>query len=201
MLEPKHPNRPQVLFLDEWNYAQPSVLTIMNSLTDARRNVRIPELAGMASRTGSGWDFKAGDPIVKRQPNHYIIIGMNPSEKTQYSGTNAMNIAQLRRFESLRIEYLKEGPELEVIQLTVPEADTLTFEKLIHFAAWSRTQYTKEELSVPITTGNLIAYAKLMRGGLDMSDIIEIIQAMFREDELESVKGSLMTLKLAKAVK
>jgi MoxR-like ATPase len=187
ILTPKNPKRPQVLFLDEFNYAMPSVLTIMNSLTDGRRNVRIPELAG------TKW-FPNGDPIVQRPKDHYVIIGMNPSEKTQYSGTIAMNIAQLRRFESLNIEYLSKDAELEVINKTVGEVDYLTINPLLKLAKWSRVQYMDERLSTPITTGNLINYAKLMAHGLSIKDIKEIIMAMYRDDERERIQKEMQSL-------
>jgi MoxR-like ATPase len=194
ILEPKDPSKPQVLFLDEFNYAQPAVLTIMNSLTDNRRNVRIPELAG------TKW-FPKGDPIVQRPKNHYVIIGMNPSEKTQYSGTISMNIAQLRRFESLNIKYLSKSAELEVIERTVgaENVDYLTIEPLLRLASWSRDQYMDERLSTPITTGNLINYAKLFKAGLDIKDIREIINAMYRDDERDRINKQLATLEQVKA--
>lgn len=194
ILTPKDPKKPQLLFLDEYNYAQPAVLTIMNSLTDNRRNVRIPELAGTKY-------FPGGDPIVVRPKNHYVVIGMNPSEKTQYSGTISMNIAQLRRFESLNIKYLSKAAELEVIEKSAGEVDYLSFEPLLRLASWTREQYMEERLSTPITTGNLINYAKLFSAGLDIKDIREIINAMFRDDERERINKQLATLEQVKAEK
>jgi MoxR-like ATPase len=191
ILRPKNPKVPQVLFLDEFNYAQPAVLTIMNSLTDGRRNVRIPELAETEY-------FPKGDPIVNRPDNHYVIIGMNPSEKTQYSGTISMNIAQLRRFESLNIKYLSKSAEFEVVEKTLAQKnqtiDYLDFEPLLKLASWSREQYMDERLSTPITTGNLINYAKLLKAGLDLFDIREIINAMYKDDERDRINKQLTTL-------
>lgn len=192
ILTPKEPKKPQVLFLDEYNYASPAVMTIMNSLTDHRRNVRIPELAGTT------W-FPQGDPIVKRPKNHYVIIGMNPSEKTQYSGTISMNIAQLRRFESLNIKYLTKGAELEVIDRTMgEEVDYLEVDPLMRLADWTRQQYMQEQLSTPITTGNLINYVKLMKAGIDILGIKEIILAMYRDDERERITKQVDSLVNAK---
>jgi hypothetical protein len=166
----------------------------MNSLTDQRRNVRIPELAGTKY-------FPKGDPIVERPKNHYVIIGMNPSEKTQYSGTIAMNIAQLRRFESLNIKYLSKNAEMEVIEKVVGEVDYLTIEPLVRLAAWSREQYMEERLSTPITTGNLINYAKLFNAGLSIPDIREIINAMYRDDERDRISKQLATMDQVKGGK
>lgn len=211
ILTPKDKSKTQVLFLDEFNYAQPAVMTIMNSLTDARRSVRIPELAGAKARDGVGtWDFTKGDPIVKRPPNHYVIIGMNPSEKAAYSGTIAMNIAQLRRFESLYIDYLSMESEEEVIKRTIAPAtlDPFLYVKWLNFASWTRAQYKAEKLSAPVTTGNLINYARLAtntaslnKGPLSVDEITEIMCGMYHGDEMKKVRATLETIATHKLFK
>jgi MoxR-like ATPase len=170
----KHPEKKQVLFLDEFNYAQPSIMTIMNSLTDFRKEVWVPELMG------SPLLDDPDNPMLMRTPNHMVIIGMNPSEKAGYAGTFAMNIAQLRRFESLELDYLSEKAELEVLDNQSPGLDFATSMRLIKLANLTREHYKQGELSVPITTGNLINYGHLLtKAAFDIEDVYGVMRAMY----------------------
>jgi hypothetical protein len=53
-------------------------------------------------------EFGLDEPVFKRTDKHWMVVGMNPAERAGYTGTFSMNIAQLRRFESLELQYLQQ---------------------------------------------------------------------------------------------
>ena len=134
---------------------------------------------------------------LTRTNDHYLIISFNPSEKSGYSGTNTDNIATIRRFEGLNVYYLDEQTEKE---LMLENMETLNSKnhrdayefcaKMVSLANKVRTLYMDGQLKSPITTGNLINYAKMMdQTDLTDSDIIEIASTLFRESERELFKN------------
>lgn len=183
--EGRDPKRPQVLFLDEFNYAQPSVLTIMNMLSDFRKRLYVPELkdSPVLKRLG------LKEPMLMRSDKHYLIIGMNPAERAGYSGTFTMNIAQLRRFESLELGYLSQQAETRLLE-TQAKCSHEQAMKFVSMAGQTRALYRVGRLSTPITTGNLLNYARLeVQEKLKDSEIAEIMAAMFLQTERDTVNA------------
>jgi MoxR-like ATPase len=159
-----------VLYLDEYNYANPNIRSLLNSLTDFRKMIYIPEMNKEYYRT----------------EKHYIIISYNPHEKASYIGTFADNIAQLRRFESLRLTYMDLRNEVKFLQeITKMDYDTIL--KLCEFANKVRINYLQGELSNVITTGNIINYLNMLKDGLDLEDIKEIASNNFLLEEKDKV--------------
>ncbi len=154
-----------VCFLDEFNYAQPNVTTLINQLSDFRRSVWIPELKQR----------------FYRSEKHFLIIAMNPYEKIGYTGTFQTNIAQMRRFETLVFDFLSVKKETELLLKSFD--DYKWVRKMVEFANKVRTLYRRGELTTPITTGNLRNYCSLVRDGLDEGDIIDIASNLFLEEE------------------
>jgi len=160
-----------VLYLDEYNYASPNIRSLLNSLTDFRKMIYIPEL----------------NKEYYRSEKHYIIISYNPAEKSSYIGTFADNIAQLRRFESLRLGYLDIIKETEYLK-EVTKFEYETIRQLVEWANKIRKCYLNGELSNVITTGNLINYINMIKNdGLEIDDILEIASNNFLEEEKEKV--------------
>jgi nitric oxide reductase NorQ protein/cobaltochelatase CobS len=159
----------KVLFLDEFNYAEPNIMTLINSLADFRRDIWVPEMGKKLLRTNQ----------------HYLVIGMNPSEKSAYTGTFNMNIAQLRRFESLKMTYPDQDAELAIMKHFGPHLDWKKhLQPLLNFAISSRVSYMNGDISSPITTGNLIAYAELMeKEKFTLDDVKELIFSMYKDEE------------------
>jgi len=129
---------------------------------------------------------------------------MNPSEKSGYTGTFLTNIAQARRFESIRMQYLSITSELKLLtgqntedsnmDLTPVKANYRIIRKLIELAQKSRTLYSGGRLSMPITTGNVLNYVRIYESGLGEEALLDIITAMFRYDEsakIESLWGEV----------
>jgi len=161
----------KVLHLDEFNYAQPNVLTLINQLADFRKSIWIPEL----------------EREFKRTEKHYLIISMNPFEKEGYTGTFRTNIAQMRRFETLVLDYLDMRTEVKILTKILNDYEFCR--RLVEFANKVRTNYKEGNLSTPITTGNLINYCRMKKEGLDEKEIVEIACNLFLEEERSKVKA------------
>jgi len=183
--EGRDPKKPQVLFLDEFNYAQPSVLTIMNMLSDFRKKLYVPELkdSPILKRLG------IKEPMLMRSDKHYLVIGMNPAERAGYAGTFTMNIAQLRRFESLELSYLSQQAESRLLE-TQTKCSHEEAMKYVSMANQTRALYRVGRLSTPITTGNLLNYARLsVQEKLKDAEIAQIMGAMYLQTERDTVNA------------
>jgi len=156
-----------IMYADGFNYARPSILSLFESLADFRGSVWIPEL----------------EKTFKRTEKHYLIISYNPAEKSGYSGTFISNIATIRRFEGLIIKYLSPIHEIRLIKKY--SGGNYDFAaKFVEIANKTRDLYKRGKLRTPLTTGNLINYARLYHEKhLSEEDIIEIASSLYPEEE------------------
>jgi MoxR-like ATPase len=154
-----------ILYIDGFNYAEPSIISLLESLADFRGSVWIPELKAEFARSGE----------------HYLIISYNPSEKAGYSGTFLENIATIRRFEGLVIEYLSAMKERRLIQTFANNYEFAC--KFVELGNKTRKLYEEGKLRIPLTTGNLLNYAKLHKHGMSEDDIIEIASSLYPKEE------------------
>ena len=155
-----------ILYLDGFNYAENGIVSLLESLSDFRGNVYIPEL----------------EKTYKRTPNHYLVISFNPTEKTGYSGTFIQNIATMRRFEGLIIDYLSITEETKLIKTFSKNYEFAR--KFVEIANKTRKLYKESKLRTPLTTGNLINYAKLWKDErLTEEEIIQIAKSLYPDDE------------------
>lgn len=161
-----------ILYLDGFNYAEPNIISLIESIADFRGNIWISEL---------GREFK-------RSPKHYIIISYNPAEKSGYSGTFIENIATLRRFEGIRVEYLSVMKETKLLQ-RISKLEYEWCRRMVEMANASRELYKQGKLRLPLTTGNLLNYAKLKKAGLDNNQILDIASSLFLETEQDTFKN------------
>lgn len=159
-----------ILSLNGFNYAEPNIVSLVESLADFRGVIYVPEL----------------QKEYKRSDKHYLIIDYNPSEKAGYSGTFIENIATIRRFEGIVIDYLGVLKETKHLQKYFNEYEWCR--KIVELASKTRTLYKLGKFNTPITTGNLINYAKLRKAGMDDTEIIEIASSLFKESQRESFK-------------
>ena len=159
-----------ILYLDGFNYAEPSILSLIESLADFRGSVWIPEVG----------------QTCKRGEKHFLIISYNPSEKAGYSGTFLENIATIRRFEGLVIDYLSPMAEKRLIQQFSDDYDFAC--KWVEIARKTRELYKRGKVRTPLTTGNLINYAKMWKEkNVAEEDLMEIASSLYPEDERELV--------------
>ena len=159
-----------VMYWDGFNYASPNVTALLESLADFRGIIRIYEKK----------------QVFKRSPRHYFIISMNPYEKAGYAGTFQSNIAQRRRFETIRMDWLDALDETELLaKRTGVEWEFAR--RMTAFAALTRNAYRNGELTVPVTTGNLINYCTFFKKGLDEETIINVACGLFLSEEEQKV--------------
>ena len=159
------------LYLDGFNYSEPNIVSLVECLSDFRGNIWIPELK----------------KEFKRSKEHYLCISYNPSEKAGYSGTFIENIATIRRFEGITVNYLSIMRETKLMQ----RLSGLGYEwcrKMVELADKTRSLYKNGNLRMPLTTGNLLNYAKLKKDGLSDNEIIEVASSLFAETEQETFK-------------
>lgn len=167
-----------ILYLDGFNYAEPNIISLIESLADFRGTVWIPELKQQ----------------FKRSENHYLIISYNPSEQVGYQGTYTTNIATMRRFEGLIIDYLKPTSETKLINKIADDYDFSR--RIVELANKTRTLYKEGNLRTPLTTGNLINYAKLYKNeNLGFEDLIEIICSLYTVDEQTTIRNLVSSIK------
>jgi hypothetical protein len=116
------------------------------------------------------------------------VISYNPSEKCGYSGTFTENIATIRRFEGLIIDYLPALQEKRLIQKY--SGDDYEFaSKFVELARKTRDFYRRGKFRTPLTTGNLKNYARLFsEQNLAESDVVEIASSLYPEDEREQFR-------------
>jgi len=158
-----------ILYLDGFNYAEPNIISLVESLADFRGSIWISELQA----------------TFKRSENHYLIISYNPSEKSGYSGTFIENIATIRRFEGIDVDYLTIRAETKLIKAKCKN-DYEFARKWVEIADKSRTLYKEGKLRTPLTTGNLINYAKLHLDGVHDQDILRVASSLFSETERQT---------------
>jgi len=154
-----------ILYLDGFNYAESGVISLIESLADFRGNVYIPEL----------------EKTFERTAKHYIIISYNPCEKASYSGTFITNIATMRRFEGIIVDYLSITQETKLIKEISGNYEFSR--KFVELANKTRRLYREGKLRTPLTTGNLINYAKMWKDNLAEEEIIEIAKSLYPEEE------------------
>jgi hypothetical protein len=154
-----------ILYLDGFNYGESGIVSLLESLSDFRGNVYVPELERTYNRT----------------PNHYLIISFNPTEKSGYSGTFIQNIATMRRFEGIIVDYLNEREETQLVKVHCGQYEFSR--KFVELGNKTRKLYKEGKLRTPLTTGNLINYAKMWKDKVAEEDIIEIAKSLYPEDE------------------
>lgn len=160
-----------ILYLDGFNYAEPSIISLVESLADFRGNVWISEL----------------QKTFFRSDGHKIVVSFNPAEKSGYAGTFIQNIATMRRFEGQVIKYLPIKDETKLV-MKYCNGDYDWARKWVEFANKTRGLYLNGNVRTPVTCGNLINYGKLHSDGVADEDLIEIVQSLYSELERETIQ-------------
>lgn len=170
-----------ILHLTGFNYAEQSVIGLVETVADFTGAIYIDELC----------------KTYVRSPEHYFVISYNPCERLGYSGTFNDNIATLNRFEGLEVGYLPKQKEIELMMKQLSKMQKTDRRKAYEFAykftelaIKTRDLYVNGDLKSPITTRNLINYAKLYQDtSLSETDIIEIASTLFTSAQRETFKN------------
>jgi len=142
-------------------------------------------------------DFNGKLYDITTQTNRFLVNNII----IHNSGTFIQNIATMRRFEGLVVDYLSETEETKVVKTFSGNYNFAR--KFVMLAGKTRKLYKEGKLRTPLTTGNLINYAKMWKDHLSEEEIIEIAKSLYPEDEWtmftrlyeETTKLDLKTLK------
>lgn len=135
-----------VLLLDEINAADANTVAALNSVMEQRatRSLTIPE---------------TGEQLTPHE-EFRVIATANPG----YQGTYELNDAFEDRFRHVKLEYLPQSVEVDLIleRTEIPADRKDETEKLVAFAGRLREAYRDGELSTPVTTRELVRIARFM---------------------------------------
>lgn len=131
---------------------------------------------------------------IKKLPNKHALHDITTEDSTlqvnnvivSNSGTFIQNIATMRRFEGLVIDYLPIREETRLI-MKLCDDDYDWSRKWVEFAKKTRDLYRNGNIRTPLTTGNLINYARLHKAGMADDEIMEIVKSLYAELERETV--------------
>jgi nitric oxide reductase NorQ protein/cobaltochelatase CobS len=138
-----------VLLLDEINAADANTVAALNAVMEQRatRSLTIPQ---------------TGEQITPHE-EFRVVATSNPG----YQGTYELNDAFEDRFRHVKLSYLPESIEVELLfdrtELDRGKKDQL--KELVSFAGRLREAYVDGELSTPITTRELVRIARFMEDG------------------------------------
>ncbi len=135
------------ILLDEINATLPEIAFCLHSLLDDDRMVVLTEHDGR---------------IVRPHPHFRLFASMNPSEEGRYGGTKMLNEALLDRFPVvIRMEYLPEEEEIEVVMSRSGNANREVVERMVRVANDVRTAIHNEKVFGSFSTRRVIEWARM----------------------------------------
>lgn len=118
------------LLLDEIDFADPAVLSLLHPVLEQNPQLTLKENGG---------------EIIKPHPNFRVFgtansIGAMSERASSYGGTNTMNEAFLDRWQVLMVDNLPEKEEVKVIRSEAPGLALKTVRRIVSFANMARNQ-------------------------------------------------------------
>ena len=140
------------LILDEIDFAEPAVLSLLHPVLEDNPSLTLKENEGEIIRPHSNFRvFGTANSIG----------AMSGAAADEYGGTNTMNAAFLDRWQVIFVNNLPEKEEIKVIRTEVPGLSLSTAKRLVGFANMVRNQDTNVAvLSSNFSTRKLISWAK-----------------------------------------
>ncbi|NLV11618.1 AAA domain-containing protein [Halomicrobium mukohataei] len=135
-----------VLLLDEINAADANTVAALNAVMEQRatRSLTIPQ---------------TGEQIVPHE-EFRVVATSNPG----YQGTYELNDAFEDRFRHVKLSYLPESVEVELVfdRTDLDRGKAPQIRGLVSFASRLREAYVDGELSTPVTTRELVRIARFV---------------------------------------
>ncbi|WP_372480833.1 AAA family ATPase (plasmid) [Halomicrobium sp. HM KBTZ05] len=135
-----------VLLLDEINAADANTVAALNAVMEQRatRSLTIPQ---------------TGEQIVPHE-EFRVVATSNPG----YQGTYELNDAFEDRFRHVKLSYLPESVEVELVfdRTDLDRGKAAQIRDLVSFASRLREAYVDGELSTPVTTRELVRIARFV---------------------------------------
>lgn len=162
------------LYLDELNAAEPDTLLRLDEALDDRREIVLKE---------------SGKPIrVKAHSDWWVIATINP---LTHAGTKELPPQLLSRFPvRIYLDYPPLNVEKRIIKKYVPDINGEDLEKGIKLANKLREAAKVEDLPYSPSIRETIAYARLLRNGVEPRKAAEIVflNAYVQWGEVEAQK-------------
>lgn len=140
------------LIIDEIDFAEPQILSVLNSV---------------AEKDGVLFLKEKGHEVVKPHEKFRLLatantVGIMEDCRHIYQGANIMNRALLDRFRIYHVDYLTPAQEAKVLCNTVPKVPENVAAILVKLATNIRTAFNNEELSSTFSLRQLIDFAELL---------------------------------------
>ncbi|MBX7223795.1 MAG: AAA family ATPase [Blastocatellia bacterium] len=140
------------LILDELDFGPPRLLCALNAVLERGRALVLKERNG---------------EVIAPHPDFRLLATANTIGKMSryrhvYQGTNLLNAAFLRRWRTYVVEYPKPREEVHLLGNYFPHLSFDARLKLATVANAVRTAFEKEEITVPLSTAELIDWCELM---------------------------------------
>lgn len=138
--------------LDEVDFSEPAVLSILNSVTEKNGKLVLKE---------------KGRELIKPHPNFRVMATANTVGKMEefrhiYPGANIMNAAFTDRFRIYHTDYLPEELETQVLIKRVPDCPEEAAVSLVNFAGEIRRGFINQTIDKPFSIRGLIDFAEML---------------------------------------
>lgn len=155
-----------IYMADEVNMGKPDVLAVLNNLLD-----------GVEQITISG-------QTINRHPNCIIIVAYNHG----YEGTKLLNKAWKNRFDAhIKFREFTKAECFDIVKRSIGFTDDKLLNQMIDAQLLLREYITSpvNDVDAVTTIRNLIAWAKLVKAGINVKAAAEIavLEAAFEEEE------------------
>ena len=168
------------LVLEEIDFAEPAILSILNTVLENQGKLVLKE---------------KGHEVIKPHEDFRILatantVGAMQSFRSLYQGTNIMNEAFLDRFRCYLVDYLPQDEEAKVISATVPKMTPKIASVITRVAGMVREAFNKEEISCTFSTRRVLDWSELMvryKNPLRAAEVA--VFSKISRDDAEIIKG------------
>ncbi len=154
---------------DEWDVTPPEIAMGLQWLLEKEGKLFLKEMPGESS-----------DKFIVPHENFRLVALGNTQgqadDSGMHSGTNVQNTATLDRFETvIRIGYMPEVTECEMLKGKHPEKKPEDVSKLVKFANLIRQGYTTGQLCLTMSPRSTLSVCKKTAYGYSLIEAIELV--------------------------
>lgn len=173
--------KPGIILLDELSRAPQMAMNILFPCLDSRRELRI-DIAG-----------SNGVRKVNVHPECVFIATANIG--AEYSGTTDIDTALLNRFLPMKLDYMPQEIEMNVLQVRTGVPENIAH-MITNYAKQIRQAYKSETISKSLSTRETLAIAELVEDGFSIKDAVDyiVLQKFQDEDEVLTIKSILIAV-------
>lgn len=168
------------LILDEIDFAEPHILSVLNSVL---------EVGGKLSLKEKGYE------LITPHEDFRIFatantIGCMQDFRSLYQGTNIMNEAFLDRWRVYKVNYLPREIEEKIIKSILPKLNSIVIERLCLVANMVRESFIEGDISCTFSTRRLIDWAhQSVRKAHPIKAADSTIFSKISNEDTEVIKG------------